>query len=209
MMDPISVKHEIYRKLFHFLQLIVPIAYCFLERWISVAILGVAVLSFVPLDYMRRKSPVIQQVFLKIFNIILRPHEKTGEKLCGASWAALSAFITFFFFKKEIAVTAFAILAISDALAAIIGRSIPSRPFFEKSLYGAAAFFLSGLVILIYCGMVFEVKLWFYLFGLFALFCVTIIESRPSLMGLDDNFAIPVSFSLIMTFFDLVWNYSY
>jgi dolichol kinase len=206
-MDQISVKHEIYRKAFHFLQLIVPIAYCFLGRWISIAILGALTLTIVPLDYMRRKSPLVQGIFIKIFSLILRPHEKTGEKLCGASWALLGAFITFFFFKKEIAVTAFAILAISDAVAAIIGRSFPSRPFFEKSLYGAAAFFLSGLAILIFCGIIFHTKFGFYLFGLFALFCVTIIESRPSLMGLDDNFAIPVSFSIIMTFFDLVWSY--
>ena len=102
-----------------------------------------------------------------------------------------------------------AILVISDALAAIVGRNYPSQPFYEKSVSGSAAFAVSGLIILIACGMIFHVRPWFYIFGLFALFCVTMFESRPSFLEVDDNFTIPIGFGIIMTFFDIVWNYTY
>jgi dolichol kinase len=158
---------------------------------------------------LRRKNPKIKTLFAKIFGTILRPHELTGDKLCGASWVGLAACLTFLLFKKEIAVTGFVIMVISDAAASLVGRNYPSKPFFEKSVLGAAAFATTGFVILISCGIIFDCKAWFYIFGLFALFCVTMFESRPSFLGIDDNFTIPVGFSVIMTFFDLVWNYSY
>jgi dolichol kinase len=94
-------------------------------------------------------------------------------------------------------------------LASLVGRSIPSDPFFEKSFSGSLTFFISALTILFVCGGFFHVGLWFYFIGLFAVFCVTLLEARPSLFNLDDNFIIPVGFCVIMTFFDLVWNYSY
>lgn len=160
-------------------------------------------------DYLRRKNPQIAKFFVKIFSVILRPHELSGDKLCGASWVGFAACLNFLLFKSEIAVTSFAIFVVSDGLSALIGKAFPGRPFFEKSLNGALAFFISGTIVLLICGAIFHSKAWFYLIGFFALFCVTIIESRPSLFKIDDNFTIPIGFSLIMTFFDLVWNYSY
>lgn len=208
-MTQISLRSELYRKVVHFLLLAVPITYLQLGKWQSLIIFASIACVIVPLDYMRRSNPMIQKFFVKIFGIILRSHELSGNKLCGASSACLAACITFFFFKAEIAVTAFIILVVSDAFAAIIGRNFPSNPFFEKSISGASAFFVTGLMVLIGCGMYFDVKFWFYLFGVFALFCVTILESRPDLTKIDDNFTIPIGFSVIMTIFDIMWNYTY
>jgi dolichol kinase len=158
---------------------------------------------------MRRKNVKLKDYFERIFGPILREKETTGERLCGASWTFISASIIFFICTEEIAVTSFAILAISDACAAIIGKSFVSKPFFEKSTIGTAAFYISGLLVLFVCGGMFHSRLWFYLFGFFALFCATILEARPSFLNLDDNFSIPVSFALVMSFFDVMWNYNY
>jgi dolichol kinase len=76
-------------------------------------------------------------------------------------------------------------------------------------LAGSSAFFVSALVILIICGISFDVGAWYYLFGIFAIFCVTILEARPSFVGIDDNFLIPIVFAVEMSFFDIVWNMSY
>ncbi len=204
-----GLKSELYRKALHFLLILLPISFCFLGKWLFLSIFTPIAFLIVFLDYFRGQNIKIKDIFTKIFGPILRPHEISGDKLCGASWVALATCINFSLFKKEIAVTGFIILVISDALAALVGKAVKSKPFFEKSFAGAVAFFVSGFVILITCGVFFEQKAWFYLFGLFALFCVTIIESRPSFFKIDDNFTIPISFATIMTFFDLVWNYNY
>jgi dolichol kinase len=206
-MTQISLRNELYRKGLHFLLLLVPISYCYLGKWPSVAIFATIAAIVVPLDYMRRRNEKIKVIFEKIFGIVLRHHELEGNQLCGASFVAIAACVNFLIFKAEIAVTGFTILVISDAAAALIGRSFPSRPFFEKSLNGAAAFFITGLIILITCGFIFHSRAWFYIFGLFSLFVVTMIESRPSLLKIDDNLTIPLGFAITMTIFDLTWNY--
>lgn len=204
-----SLKIESYRKFLHFLLVLIPVIYLLIGKWPTTFILLPVTVFIVGLDYMRRRSISINVFFNKIFGLILRDHEKSGEKLCGASYVFLGATINFFLFKPEIAVCGFLILAISDALAALVGKAVASRPFYEKSLAGSSAFFVSALVILIVCGISFDVGVWYYLFGIFAIFCVTILEARPSFVGIDDNFLIPIVFAVEMSFFDIVWNMSY
>lgn len=204
-----NLANESLRKILHLLLILIPICYYDLGKWMTLAILAPLSFVVVGLDYGRRTNVKIHQIFIKIFGPILRPHELEGKKLCGASTVAIAACINFLLFKEEIAITAFMILVISDLAAALVGKAFLSGPFFEKTVNGSLAFFITGLAILISCGVFFESKIWFYLFGLFALFCVTIIEARPSLTKIDDNLTIPLVFSIIMTFFDLIWNYSY
>lgn len=208
-MSNISINREISRKLFHLLILIFPAMFYFLGRWESLAIIAPIALLVLATDHYRSKYPGLQIYFKRFFGKILRPHEFDGGKFCGATWALLAATLVFLICQEEIAVTAFAILAICDTFAAIIGRTIASKPFFEKSTAGSLAFYISGLLVIFFCGAIFHSRLWFYLFGFFALFCSTIIEARPSFFNVDDNFSVPVSFAAVMTAFDLIWNYSY
>lgn len=204
-----NLQSEFYRKCLHLLLVIIPMTYHFLGKWESLKIFAAVGLVVVSLDYLRIKSQLIKNIFGRIFGSVLREHETSGAKLTGASFVAIATCINFLLFKPEIAVTGFLILVISDTLAALIGKGIPSKPFFEKSLYGSLAFFISALIVMITCGKFYHVGYWFYIFGVFAVYCVTMLEARPSLFEIDDNFLIPISFSLIMTFFDLAWNYKY
>lgn len=197
---------EIYRKSLHLLLILIPMAFVHFGKEKTLTVLVPLTAIIVLLDYLRRKNPQIKLFFGKIFNPILREHEIGGEKLCGASWVFIGACLNFFLFKENIAVTGFMILVISDTLASLVGKSVVSQPFFEKSLAGSIAFFISALIILIICGNIYHVRFWFYLFGLFAIFCTTMLEARPSLIKIDDNFLIPISFSLIMTIFDIMWK---
>lgn len=208
-MNNFSFNQELGRKLFHLLILLFPFAFYELGRKQTLIIVLPLTLIVVAIDYYRKKNATLQLIFEKFFKVILREKELKGETLCGASWMLLAASSIFLICSAEIAVSAFVILAISDSLAAIIGKSVSSKPFFEKSTAGSIAFYVSGLLVLFVCGAIFDSRLWFYLFGFFALFCATIIEARPSFLGIDDNFSIPVSFALIMTIFDLMWNFSY
>lgn len=201
-----NLANELYRKSLHFLLILIPIFYINLGKWKTLLIIAPITTIVVLLDYYRRDNAKIQEIFLKIFKPILRPHEIDTKKFCGASNVGIAACITFFFFEPKIAVTSFLILVISDGLAAIVGKSIKSQPFYEKSRAGALTFALSAIAILIGCGSYYHVHWWFYLFGLFSVFCVTMLESRPSLVDLDDNLSIPLAFSLLMTGFGFMWG---
>jgi dolichol kinase len=204
-----NLSSEFRRKGLHLLLIAIPLTYHFLGKWESVRIFAAVGLIVVCLDYARSKSQLVKKIFNGIFGAVLRKHETSGEKLTGASFVAIATCLNFSLFKAEIAVTGFLILVISDTLAALIGKGFISRPFFEKSLYGSLAFFISALIVLFACGNFYNSGSWFYLFGIFAASCVTILEARPSFLNIDDNFVIPIGFSLIMTFFDLAWNYNY
>ncbi len=202
-----SQKNELIRKSAHFLLILVPITYYYLGKWESLKIFAIITAIIVSLDYLRCKNDKFKNILNKIFSIVLRKHELEENKLSGASFAAFGACVTFSLFKAEIAITAFMILIFCDSAAAIINQKFPSRPFFEKSLYGAIAFFVVGIIVLFSCASFFDGNIWFYFFGIFTLACVTIIESRPSLLRVDDNFTIPVSFAVIMSVFDLIWGF--
>jgi dolichol kinase len=208
-MNQISLKNEIHRKIAHFSLILIPILYCVLGKWISVSIFILLSSAIVSLDYLRRTNPAMREIFFKIFGTIIKPHEFDGDKFSGVSWVAFATCLNFLLFKDEIAVTAFLILVVCDAAAAIIGKNFSSPEFFEKTQNGSLAFFASGFLVILICGLSFGSGFWFYFFGLFALVVVTIIEARPSLIDIDDGFLIPISFSVIMTFFDIMWNYAY
>ena len=203
------MKQEILRKISHFFLIFIPIIYCQIGKWPSLALFGILSFFVISLDYLRHRQEKIGIIFNKIFGSILRKHELESNNLCGASFVALAACLNFFLFKKQIAVTSFLILVICDGVASLAGKAIPSRQFFEKTFAGFLAFIISGTLVIIICGNIFHPGFWFYLFGIFALFCSAIIESRPTLFKVDDNFSVPISFGLILSFFDIVWNYSY
>jgi dolichol kinase len=204
-----NLKIESYRKFLHFLLIIIPIFYILFGAKITTIILAPITVLITSLDYLRRKNLKINLFFNRFFGLILRESEKTGEKLSGASFVFLGATINFLFFKPAIAVCGFTILVISDGLAALVGKAYPSRAFFEKTFSGSLAFFVSALLVLIICALSFEMSFWFYFFGFFTVACLTIIEARPSLFKIDDNFLIPIFFAIEMSFFDILWNYNY
>lgn len=210
-MAQISYRLEIYRKLFHILTImVIPISALFLDSLqlnIFLAIVAAIVLSF---DIMRHRNDLVAKIFLGIFSPILRTHEIEKNKLTGASFTCLSAFVSFALFPKLIAVMAFTILAISDSLASLLGRKIKSSEFFEKSVAGSSAFAISAFLILVLYGFIFDQELVFYSFGIFAIFVTTMIEARPSLLRqLDDNLTIPLSFCLTMFLLGAIWNVKY
>lgn len=202
-----NIISEIKRKSLHLLLILIPILFCVLGKKVSLIIILPISVIVVYLDYYRSKNIKINNIFCKIFGNILRPHEQESNKLCGASYVAISASLNFLVFPKEIAVIGFTILVISDSLAAIIGKTIPSKPFFEKSFAGSAAFFISAILVTISLGLWFDVKILFYFFACLCALFVTMLEARPSILNIDDNFLIPTGFCLPMFLFNYMWNF--
>jgi dolichol kinase len=208
MTENFSIKNEISRKAFHLLILIIPIFYYFFGKSKSLAIFGFIAFVVILTDFLRHKNDKIKFYFEKFFNKILRNHELEKGKFCGASWMFFSAIPIIAICKPLTVITSLGILAICDAMASIIGKSFSSsQRFFEKSLVGSCAFYISGLFVLFFCGGVFNASIMFYVFGFTSLFFATIIEARPSLFALDDNFTVPTTFASMITMFDLMWHF--
>lgn len=206
MTPQITFLQEIYRKIFHISMLIIPFFYYHVGKWDFLKIVAPITIIVYLIDHYRHKNQKIKVIFEKFFGVILRSKELEEGKLCGATYTLIAACLLALLCNEVIFITSFAILAICDAVASIVGRAFPSGPFFEKSIAGSVAFYISGLIILFFCGAIFDVSLWFYLFGFFALFCTAIIEARPSFLNIDDNFTIPASFAAIISAFDLIWG---
>ena len=203
-------KREIQRKLFHILTIIfLPLLYIFLSKKHILMIIFPLSLLIIATDFYRHKIPQLELIFRKAFGHILRDTELAQNSWTGASYMAMAAMIIFTICPKSIAICAFSILAVSDCLAALVGKKMTSKEFFEKSIAGSITFGVSAILILIICGLFTHQGLAYYFFGAFAVFATTIIEARPSFFSIDDNLTIPLTFATVMMFFGLVWNLHY
>ena len=187
--------HEVIRKAIHLTSSLIPLSYWFLfERAITLQIVIILALGFLTVDYLRLKSTAIGKMFMRVFGLALRSHEK--QKLTGATYVFTGSVVAIFLFPKEIAVPALLILSISDTLAALIGIPFGKHKFLKKSLEGSSAFFISTLLIL---GIYFPETL---LINIFVAAIVTLAEAYP--MNLDDNFLIPILSGVLLSLASLL-----
>ena len=108
----------------------------------------------------------------------------------------MAALLLVLFFPKIIAVTAFSLVAVSDTLAAIVGKSFGKHRFGQKSVEGSAAFFLSALVV-----VSFVPGLNFFI-GIIMAITATLTEAFMVRVGefkIDDNLSIPLSSAIAGT----------
>jgi len=200
------IKQEIYRKIFHLFLFLIPFFFIkfgkseFLTIFIPIAIIIIII------DYYRCKFDKINYITSKFFRIIMRDKEINQKKLSGMSWVFGGASLNFLMFDKVIAVTGFCILIFADAMAAVIGKSIKSAPFYEKSRAGSLAFFIVSVLVILASGLYFECRLSFYFFAIFIATFITFIEAYPSFFIIDDNLSIPLVFGICMTLLDFMWH---
>ena len=203
------IKEEVHRRIFQLSLLAIPIGYHFLGKWKLLSILIPVSIAVISLDFYRHKNQKIQSYFAKVFGSALHENELEQNKFCDISYVLLAFAVIFLLFKSEIAILGTFVFIICGFAAAIVEKCYRSEPFFEKTLYGSAAFFIIGILILITLGSHYHFGASWYCFGLFSLFAATIIEARPSLLEINSNFIIPFSFALTMSVFDIIWNYNY
>ncbi len=179
---------EIRRKLIHLISLSIPIGYSFIARDTTLVILaGVFVLSL-SLEIGRLFIPRIRSRVNPIFSPIMRVAEE--RKLSGATYLLAGAWITIYFFEKEIALVVLLLVSLSDAAAAIVGTAYGKIHLWQKTLEGSAAFFAStGLILIVMMNLSVEQML-------AGLFISTLIELLP--IPVNDNLTLPVLTALVM-----------
>jgi dolichol kinase len=193
----IAFSSEIIRKLIHLCSLSIPVVYFYVTRETALWILIPIGVFSVIVDLGRHHIKGIENVVGKIFDPILRPHERKSGLLSGATYVVISALFCVLFFPKLITITAFSILIVSDASSALIGRAYGKHKFFDKSLEGSAAFVITAcLVVLITpkAGPVWQE----YAIAGFAAVLGAIAEAASARTRLDDNFSVPISIGFSM-----------
>ena len=196
-----SVEHsystELIRKGIHISSLSIPLVYYYLTRETALMILIPITLAFAVTDILRLFHPASGRLYERAFGFLLRKHEQNtqGRKLTGATYVLLSATICVAVFPKVIVITSFAILIISDTMAALIGRRFGKHRFLTKSLEGSTAFFVSALLVVAIAPKIAYLPVEYFA-GAAAALTATIVEATA--LPVDDNLSIPLSAGAVM-----------
>ena len=190
---------EYRRKALHLVSLSIPIVYYYITRSLAIGILIPLTAFSIFIDIGRHYIPAIGILVTKLFDPILREHERGGKRmlLSGATWVFISALLCVLVFPKIITVTAFAILIVSDASSALIGRAYGKHKFLDKSLEGSIAFVISA-----WCVVLASPKIGYlpaeYFIGVIAAVIGGIVEAASVRLRLDDNLSVPASIGIVM-----------
>ncbi len=182
---------EIVRKAIHLCSISIPVVYFFTPRTFALSILIPLTVVFTTVDIARYYNQTVEKWFYRWFGILLRRHESDPHKktLNGATYVLIAASVCVAIFPKIIAVTSFIILIISDMTSALIGRRFGRHRFFNKSVEGSLAFFVSALLVIAFTPKI-EYLAVEYWIGLIAAAVGAIVEALP--IEIDDNLSIPV-----------------
>ena len=192
-------KREMYRKAVHLSSLWMPALILFCpDNRIPAAVFLFLFLLDLAVEYGNyKKQRWVRFLFLHLFFGTLRRNELQHKKfvLTGSVYVFASAFICSLAFTKIIAAIALTIMIVSDALAALIGKSIGKHKIYkEKTLEGTLAFFLSALAIMFLYSPYYP----FSANSVLAAFIATIFELYNGFI-LDDNFWVPLVVGTILT----------
>ncbi len=189
--DRLELRYEVARKAIHLSSLSIPLIYWYISRDLALFLLVPLFSGFFLIDLLKNFFEPVSVWYHKTFDSMLRTHELEGNKtyLNGATHIVMAALLLVLFFPKIIAVTAFTMVAVSDTMAAIIGKIFGKHRFGQKSLEGSAAFFLSALLIIaVVPGLNIVV-------GVAMAITATLTEAfivRIGDLRIDDNLAIPL-----------------
>ena len=188
----LALRYEIARKAIHLSSISIPLIYWFISRDLALLLLTPLFAGFVIIDLLKNVVQPISRWYHRTFDAMLRSHELNEEKFTfnGATYMVLSALLLVLFFPKVIAVTAFAMVAISDTMAAIVGRTLGRHRFGHKSIEGSVAFLLSALVIVTVVPGIPAI------IGIAMAITATIAEAiagQVSHLKIDDNLVIPLT----------------
>ena len=192
-----SYAGEVARKAIHLSSLSIPIVYSLISKSTALAILVPLTLLFGLTDAARHYSPAFRRFYHRLFGWLLRPHEKdeSARRLTGATYVLLAATIGILVFPKIILITAFAIMIVSDTVAALVGRKFGKHPFIGKSLEGTFAFFVSAIAVVALAPKVSYVPAE-YIIGIAASLLGAIVEATS--IVIDDNISVTFSIGAAM-----------
>ena len=183
---------EISRKFLHIFSLIIPLSYLWIFKEKSLVLDLLLILSFfsILIEFFRFKVELINNIFKKFFNFMLRKNELKGS-ITGATWLIIGNLITVYLYPIYVAVPALIFLSIGDSFAALFGQRIPKLKVGNKSIIGTLAGIFSSLSIALLVNQILPT----YVIVIGAVTAM-LVELIPS--PLNDNLTIPILSGFIM-----------
>tara|TARA_A100000164_G_scaffold325409_1_gene310476 strand:+ start:57 stop:632 length:576 start_codon:yes stop_codon:yes gene_type:complete len=183
---------EISRKFLHLFSSIIPLSYLWIFKEKSLVLDLLLILSFfsILIEFFRFKVELINNIFKKFFNFMLRKNELKGS-ITGATWLIIGNLITVYLYPIYIAVPALIFLSIGDSFAALFGKKIPKLKIGNKSIIGTLAGIFSSLPIALLVNQALPTHV-------LVIGAVTamLVELLP--LPLNDNLTIPILSGFIM-----------
>ncbi len=197
----LDIKEEFLRKLIHIGYSIVPFIYLLTDKKTILIITGILSIYMVALDLARLKWKWLHDLYLKVLGKILRNHEVDNSKsfFTGGTYIVLSSLFCFIFFEKHVAISAMLITTFGDTAAALYGKHFGKIKVFDKTIEGSIVFFITGIIILYFMGLLSGI---FLIPALVALFITVTLELLP--IPIDDNILIPISFCVVFNTVNMI-----
>lgn len=192
----ISFKNELIRKGIHLSSVIIPVTYYFLNRETEIIILSIFSFLLIIIDLLRLKNENFRKFYLKFLKPILRGHELSNDSsnFTGGTYIILAFLFCAIVFPKPVAITSMLIVIFCDSFAAIIGKNWGKHFIMSKTIEGSAAFFISGIIIILITPKVTSSIVEYYI-GVASVLFSTVFELIP--LKIDDNISTPVFFGLV------------
>ncbi|MFP4158913.1 MAG: diacylglycerol/polyprenol kinase family protein [Desulfobacterales bacterium] len=182
-------KPEINRKLLHLVALCIPFGIVLLPHHLAVTVFAFMACAMAAGEMLRRKSAILQGLFIAVFGSFLRPEEK--HETTGGTYFFISGAICAAVFDAPIAYTAMAFSILGDAAAAIAGMKFGRiRIAGRKTLEGAIA---SVSACLLFWTVFPQTG---FLTALAAAVLTSLLELLP--LKINDNLAVPLICGFIL-----------
>ena len=179
-------------------------AWIFLPYWVSMTLLIVGWLAFVPADFMRQKNSQFNRTLSNLFRPIMRSNEL--NRLAGTTYLITGALVITLLFNKGVVALSLLFLAFADPIASYIGIKYGKDKIFgHKSVQGfIAAFAVCSTLCFIFL-FYNQVQEHLIVVSLLAGLIGALSELIP-LAKLDDNFTMPVLSSVGLTLLFYFFN---
>lgn len=165
-----------------------------LPLWVSITLLSICWVLFVPADFMRQKNSEMNRSVLRLFQPIMRKNEV--DRLAGTTYLLTGVILIASFFDRGVVALSLLFLAFADPIASYVGIKYGKDKIFgHKSVQGfMAAFFVCAVLCYIYLssnGVHEHILIASLLAGL-----VGALAELIPLWKIDDNFTMPVLSSI-------------
>lgn len=179
-------------------------AWMFLPYWVSMTLLIVGWLAFVPADFMRQKNSQINRTLSNLFRPIMRSNEL--NRLAGTTYLITGALVITVLFNKGVVALSLLFLAFADPIASYVGIKYGKDKIFgHKSVQGFIAAFAVCSTLCFLFLFYNQVQEHLIVVSLLAGLVGALSELVP-LAKLDDNFTMPVLSSVGLTLLFYFFN---
>lgn len=178
----ILIQDEYKRKGIHLLALVIPIGFYLTSQKIALAILILAALISLLMDFIRILELPGHRLLGFLLSPLLRSHEDAD--LTGGTYILFASVVTIYLFNKHVALAALGFIIVGDICSALVGRKFGRVRFFDKSLEGSLGFLLACLVVAV------AVPHFSLVVGMLGAITATFVEAFE--FNLDDNLVVPL-----------------